>query len=405
MKNIIKLALPTFLLLSSSALYATNGDLMIGQGAKSRAMGGVGVAKSFGADSALANPALITSVRHSEVTGSLTFFMPDVEFGANDFDSRASGSDLSFIPEFAYARSVGDFALGIQASGVAGMGVDYDGLTGKANDNGAFDMQTELQLFKIAIPLAVEFYPNMSVGVAPVVEIGSLQMNYMTPSGASDNPQSNSSALGYEIGVAYDDGTYAIGAVYKSEIELSYSNNISQAVSDFGLASITSGDTLTQPSEYGVGISYRYHRNTLSADYRLIAWSDAKGYADFGWKDQDVFALGYEYKFEKASLRLGFNYSESPIVEQNGNTYDGAAKNFFNLAGFPGIVEQHYTAGFGYNFRKDLEFNGALIYAPQVKESYNISGMSGALGFPTPAEADVAHSQLGVTLAVSYKFL
>lgn len=404
MKNSIKLILPTFLLLSSSALYATNGDLMIGQGAKSRAMGGVGIAEQFGADSGLANPALITAIEHSEVTGSLTFFMPDVELGANDMDSHSSGSDLNFIPEFAYARSIGAFAVGIQASGVAGMGVDYDGLTGQSNDNGAFDMQTELQLFKIALPIAVEILPHFSLGVAPVLEIGSLEMNYMTNTGPSDNPSSSSSALGFEVGAAYDDGTYAIGAVYKSEIELSYADNISQAAGDFGLP-LSSGDTLTQPAEFGVGVSYRYHKHTLAADYKLIAWSDAEGYADFGWKDQDVFALGYEYKFEKASLRLGFNYAESPIVEQNGNTYAGAATNFFNLAGFPAIVEQHYTAGFGYDFTKDLEFNGALIYAPEIKESFNISGMSQALGYPTPASADVKHSQLGLTLAVSYKFL
>ncbi len=404
MKNIIKLAFPTFLILSSSALYATNGDLMIGQGAKSKAMGGVGVAKSFGADSGLANPALVTSVRHSEITGSLTFFMPSVEFDSNGMDSDSSGSDFSLIPEFAYARSIGNFGVGIQASGVAGMGVDYDGLTGTADDNGAFDMQTQLQLFKIAIPIALEVYPSVSIGVSPVLEIGSLEMNYMSPTGKSDNPSSGSSALGYEVGAAYDDGTYAIGVVYKSEIELSYADNIANAAADFGVA-IPSGNKLTQPAEYGVGISYRYHRNILAADYRLVSWSDAQGYADFGWKDQDIFAIGYQYKFEKATLRLGFNYAESPIVEQNGNTYQGAAMNFFNLAGFPAIVEQHYTAGLGYNFSQGLEFNGALIYAPQEKNSFDISAMSGAMGYPTPASADVKHSQFGLTFGLSYKFL
>jgi long-chain fatty acid transport protein len=403
MKNMIKLALPTFLILSSSALYATNGDLMIGQGAKSRAMGGVGVAKGFGADSGLANPALVTSVRHSEFTGALTFFMPNVEFDSNDMDPDTSGNNFSAIPEFAYARSVGAFGIGIQASGVAGMGVDYDGLTGTTNDNGAFDMQTNLQLFKVALPVALEVYPSVSIGVAPVLEIGSLQMNYMTPTGESDNPSSSSSALGYEVGAAYDDGTYAIGVVYKSEIELSYADNIANAAADFNLPIVS--NNLTQPAEYGIGLSYRYHRNILAADYRLVSWSDAQGYADFGWKDQDIFAIGYQYKFEKATLRLGFNYAESPIVEQDGSSREGAAKNFFNLAGFPAIVEQHYTAGFGYNFNQALELNGAFVYAPQVKKSYDISAMSGAMGYPTPASADVKHSQFGLTFGLSYKFL
>lgn len=400
MRKLTKVTLASFIALGSTSLFATNGDLMIGQGAKSRAMGGVGVAKSFGADSALANPALITSVQHSEATGTLTFFMPDVTFGANERNAHTSQSDLSFIPEFAYARSFEDFSLGIQASGVAGMGVDYDGLTGKANDNGAFDMQTQLQLFKIAVPLALKVLPDVSLGLVPVLEMGSLEMNYMTQNGASQNPKSSSSGFGFEVGAAYDDGTYALGAVYKSEIELSYADTISSATKAFGLVSIGSGDTLTQPEEFGIGVSYKYHTNTLAADYRLIRWGSAKGYSDFGWRDQNVFALGYERVFDGATLRLGYNYAQSPIQEQDGTLYDGAAKNFFNLAGFPGIVEQHYSAGFGYKIAKDVDLDGAFIFAPQAKESFDISAMG--QGATT---AKVKHSQMGVTLALSYTFL
>lgn len=410
MKNSIKLTLSTFLLLSSSALFATNGDLMIGQGAKSKAMGGVGIAEESGANSGLANPALISSVKHSEVTASTTVFMPDVSFGANGRDLRASESDLNIIPEFAYIRSlhtsyIPNISYGIQGSGVAGMGVDYKGLTGTENDNSAFDMQTELQLFKLATPISLSLTSCISLGVAPVLQIGSLQMNYLTLAGESDNPKSNSAGLGYEVGIVYDNATWAIGAVYKSEIEMDYTNNISNAINDFGLTgAITSGDILTQPAEYGFGVSYRYHRTTLAFDYKLIAWSDAQGYADFGWQDQDVFALGYQYQFNELAIRAGYNYAESPIVEQDGSTYVNAAKNFFNLAGFPGIVEHHITAGLGYQYSKNLELNGAIVYAPEVTESYDISGMSGALGFPTPASADIEHSQLGLTFALSYKF-
>jgi len=48
MKKTIKLAVVAALALGATSAFATNGDVMIGQGAKSRAMGGVGIAKAFG---------------------------------------------------------------------------------------------------------------------------------------------------------------------------------------------------------------------------------------------------------------------------------------------------------------------------------------------------------------------
>ncbi len=69
----------TTLTLLSTSLYATNGDHLIGIGAKSLGMGGVGIAISHGAESALANPALITGVQNKEVSFGGTIFMPDVE--------------------------------------------------------------------------------------------------------------------------------------------------------------------------------------------------------------------------------------------------------------------------------------------------------------------------------------
>ena len=407
MKHSIKLALSSFLVLSSTSLLATNGDLMIGQGTKSLSMGGVGVAKSFGSDSALANPALISSVRHSELSVSTTIFMPDVSFASNDFKSRSSSSDLSLIPEFSYARSYNMLTFGVVASGVAGMGVDYKNTFGTSKDNGSFDMQTELQLFKVAAPIAVNLGNGIVVGVAPILQFGSLEMNYIKSNGEeSNNPKSNDTGLGFEIGAAWTYHGLTLGTVYKSEIEMSYTNNISNALNHFGLGtSITSGDVLTQPAEFGLGLSYVYHENTISFDYKLISWSSATGYGDFGWEDQNVFAIGYERFIDKFALRIGYNFADSPIVAQNGNTYSGAATNFFNLAGFPGIVEEHYTFGLGYDMSSELSLEAAFVYAPEVKKSFNITAMNNAIGTsPDSNNANVAHSQSALTLGLTYKF-
>ena len=132
-------------------------------------MGGTGIAKSFGAESALVNPANIGSVKDMEATLAVTYFAPDVQLGSN---ARAnimnalgangaalatigttndtslvvpgassavvmgdSGSGSSVIPEIYFASKISDnFTAGLAIAGTAGMGTDYTNST----DNGTF---------------------------------------------------------------------------------------------------------------------------------------------------------------------------------------------------------------------------------------------------------------------------
>jgi len=459
MKRTIKLALSASLLLGATSAFATNGDVMIGQGAKSRSMGGIGIAKTFGAESALANPAGIASVEGMEVTGALTMFTPSVSFGSNTganatpatspggaYNTANASAPItkgdsavgsSYIPEISFAHRLTDnFVYGVSVNGVAGMGTDYKDTA--ATGNGAFDMTTALSILKVSVPLA---YSNsgFTLGVSPVFQYGTLQMNYLKSDGAggyvrSTNPESSDSAFGFEVGIAYDmfpagETGLTIAAVYKSKIEMEYANNIGAAMKDFGVQSIKSGDKLDQPAEFGIGFAYEVSGSTLAFDYKNIAWADAAGYGDFGWENQNVYAFGYEYAASSWALRLGYNYGKSPISEQ-ANTmgdpsgYDAGAKNFFNLSGFPGIVKQHYTFGGGYSISKAFSLDAAVVYAPEVTESFNTSGMSagmvyqgqlatnggdkaaaaGAAGGTGASSADVTHSQMGFTIAATYSF-
>ena len=431
MNKKFKLSLTAIFILSNTSVFATNGDLMIGQGAKSRSMGGVGIAKSFGAESALANPAGISSVKDSEVSAGATIFMPNVEFKSNA-GSQAQGhpnpkyaksaSDMSVIPELYYASRINDnMVYGLTLAGIAGMGVDYSSVPfGKQGDNGAFQMKTELALLKIALPFSYT-KNGLSVGVAPVLQYGTLQMSHQrqTQSGFAvlSSPKSSSTGVGYELGATYDiSSSLTIGTVYKSEIAMTYKSTIGTSIGAFGgvQTGITSGDVLDQPAEYGAGVSYAMGDNTIALDYKNIAWSSASGYKDFGWEDQDVFALGYEYKASNWYVRTGYNQASSPITEQNNKTnpYSASVKNFFNLSGFPGMVESHYTVGGGYSVSKALDVDFAVVYANENENSFTTAGMTqafiaGAGGQPTGKEnstADVKHSQLGITIAATYRY-
>jgi len=421
--------------MASSVLLGTNGDLMMGHGVKATGMGGVGIAVSHGAESAYSNPAMLKDVKGSEFVGSVTMFMPEVNFksdAGSDADPRmpaptseASKADQSFLPEFSYVHRNNDHVVwGIAVGGTAGMGVDQSG-----KNSGAFGMETALQVAKLGIPVA---YTNgaLTLAVEPVLQYSILQINYMTPMGASKNPKSTSIGLGMNFGVAYDMGNVTLGALYQSKIEANYKNNISKAMGDFGVRSVTSGDNLDQPAEMGLGVAYKMGSSIFAMDLKRVNWADVAGYKDFGWKNQNIVALGYQYETSSWAFRAGYNHGKSPIQELNGAAndpanYDNAGINYFNLAGFPAVVEDHFTLGGDYSISDAFSLSLAFVYSPEVTETFDTTAMTygmayqGAMaqGFTqeqamggagqasaSGSTAEVKHAQKALTVGMTYKF-
>ena len=439
MTRSIKLAVAAAMVLGTTSAFATNGDNMIAFGAKSTGMGGTGIAYSFGAESALVNPALIGG---NEVSFGGTYFMPKVKFknepNYQPNDYKNSKADQSVIPEVAVSTQVNEnFAWGVGMFGVAGMGVDYrhdtavfgsDESQYMGTMSGTNQMLTNLQIMRFAVPLAYTV-EGFKIGLAPVLQYGSLSISYNNGAYFSSNGTpvnvmtgygvSQDFGFGYQIGAAYDFGKVGVdglmlGAKYQSAIDMEYKDQIAKAASNFGLSGFD--DHLEQPAEIGVGIAYTLEGNTLTFDYKQIQWGSAKGYKDFGWENQNVFAVGYQYAADSWALRLGFNYAKNPIKEQQGadmmaGDYQGAAINFFNLAGFPAVVEQHYTIGGSYAFTKQLGLDLAYVYSPEIEVSYDTSAMTQAQiyaagGDPTgvTSEAKVKHAQQAVSVQLTYAF-
>ena len=422
MKRTIKLAVAAAIALSSTAAFATNGDHLIGMGAKARGMGGIGIGMSHGAESALSNPALITSVEGTEVSFGGTVFMPKVKSGMNQpgvspLNYADSTADLSVIPEVAIAQKASDnFYWGIGMFGVAGMGTDY------ANKPGNFNMQTNLQLMQFAVPLAYKAN-GVSIGIAPVLQYGSLDINYggtldTSSAHAGGKAPADSASVGtgkgvaqdfgfgYNVGAAYEMSGLTIGASYKSAIDMVYRNQLTGALSDFhnfGILTNINSDHLEQPAEVGVGTSYSMGGNTFAIDYKQIKWADAKGYKDFGWENQNVLILGYQFAQDDWALRAGYNHAKNPIKEQNGMTANGAALNMFNLAGFPAIVESHYTVGGSYSISKKTSFDLAYMYAPEVTNTYSMAAL-GNFGPMNPTSITTKHSQSSASMQLNFKF-
>lgn len=368
-------------LVSVAVLYATNGDNLIGLGAKSRAMGGVGIATFFGAENTLSNPALIGNSKKGEVSFGATYFAPSVR--AYGYKSKA---DKNVIPEVSISEKIdGSFSYGIGMFGSAGMGVDYR----DSRDPRLMAARTNLLLMKFA-PAVAYRHESFSIGFAPVVQYGSLDISYNnTGRGSSDD-----FGIGYEIGATYIfDNSLRIGAVYKSSIDMSYAHQLKSAANDFGIGSYIKSDDLEQPAEYGIGLSYKLSCCDFSFDYKNIQWSQAKGYGDFGWKNQDVYAAGIKYEKDHTWYAVGFNYAKNPLVKD----YGGAFKNVFNTLNylmFPATSEQHYSIGAGTKITKHLALDFDVVYSPQ--KSITVDTISGSM--------EVKHSETSIAFSIRYDF-
>ena len=426
MNQRIKIASGTIALslLTSTLLHATNGDTLIAVGAKARGMGGTGIAISHGAESTLINPALITSVENTEISFGGTIFMPDISASMGQAPLYDSGANINIIPAVSIANRINEnWFIGIGMWGTAGMGVDYRDAHRDPMDSGNMHMVTNLQLMQFGVPIAYR-YSGFSFAVTPILQYGALDMNYNDFTGSSVGAGvSQDLSFGYSIGATYDFAEagaegLTIGMVYKSKINMDYSDQLSVATKpfvDFGIFPGVMGNHLEQPAEIGVGIAYVLGAHTLAFDYRNVQWSKAQGYQDFGWEDQDVFALGYQYQQDNWALRLGYNYGSHPIADAPSGPQviapgsyaqaGGNAINLMNLLGFPATAENHYTIGGSYSFSETFSLDLAYVYAPKTTTTMNtIVGVNPSTGEMYTGPSTVEHTESGLTFQLTYKF-
>ncbi len=414
--------------LAATPAFATNGDNLIGLGAKSRALGGTGIAAFYGAESALVNPALLAKGKANEVTFAGTLFRPSVSTTGRG-TSRTSKADKSVIPEVAIMNPINDkTTFGIGIFGVAGMGVDYRDYADR------FNARTNLQLMKFAPSLAYDG-GRWGVGASLAVMYGSLDIGYTlrasstaavgagpnagntvnagtpgyatNPADGKNYPQQGGMAgvsddygFGWQIGGYFDiTDNLTLGATYQSAISMKYKDQIKNAATDFGLGSKITSDTLEQPAVLGAGLSYNMGGIMLTADYKQIKWGDATGYKQFGWEDQNVVAVGAKFTTDGYWFGLGFNHASNPLKKQNPAAPGGAALNTLNYLMFPGTVENHWTLGGGYRFTKTFSMDAAFTYAPEVSDTVQAYGFGAPVG-----PLKTKHSQTGITVSLKYDF-
>jgi long-chain fatty acid transport protein len=400
MKKTIKLALVAAMALGTTSAFATNGSTMNGLGAKARGMASVGIGMSHGAESILANPALITSIKGTEISFGGTLFMPDVDntntmmtpTGPFAGPNVTSDADTFVIPSVSIAHKVNDnFYTGIGMWGTGGLGVDYRNANSAMNTQ--MQMVTSLQIMQFGVPLVYKMN-SLSMGITPIIQYGTLDINYVNPmsSAAVGAGVGSDISMGYNLGLSYETGGLTLGAVYKSKIDMSYDGQLPTAVEAMVGPGNYSNNILATPAEVGIGASYTTGEHTIALDYKQIKWEDATGYQDFGWEDQDIIAVGYQYATSSWAVRMGYSKADSAVQDNTGKNlmldnymaggmtamgmgglvtpgYAGLT-NTFNALGFPGNVESHYSLGGTYNFSETVSIDLAYMYAPEVTSTF-----------------------------------
>ncbi|WP_324779743.1 OmpP1/FadL family transporter [Thiobacillus sedimenti] len=359
---------------------ATNGMLMEGYGPIAAGMGGAAMAYDNGTAAMANNPATLALMPEgSRIDAMLGFVGPDV----NSSGMGTSKADAFYMPAFGFVKKQGQLTYGAGIYGQGGMGTEY------ANGDMA-----QVGVGRVIFPLAYAVNDRFTVGGSVDLVWAGMDL-VMGSMKFKDNSDFTGKAKGYslagKLGFTYKlNDALTVGGVYQTAGNLPDLKGGGYRVEGFDM-----------PAMVGFGLAWQTNdRLMVAADVKDVLWGSSMntvtihmpngGAMPFqqDWKDQVVVSLGLAYKFSDAFTgRVGYNYGKNPIPD----TY----VNYL----WPAIVENHYTAGFGYAVSKQSEINFGLSYAPEV----SVTGTG-----PNPPQGNngmtIKHSQVNWQLMYSYKF-
>lgn len=367
-------------LVAPSLAMATNGMVMEGYGPIAAGMGGAAMAYDNGTAALANNPATLGLMAEgSRLDVMLGFVGPDLETSMGMGKSEA---DAFYMPAIGYVTKRGNLVYGAGIYGQGGMGTEY------ANGDMA-----QVGVGRVIFPLAYSVNPRFNIGGSvDVVWAGMDLVADLNADGTKDIDFKDGSdftgaAKGYSVaaklGFTYRlNDALTVGGVYQTAANLPDLKDDDYKVTGFDM-----------PAMLGLGLAWQANeRLMVAADVKDVMWGSSMNtvtiyqngmvVAPFqqDWDDQIVLSLGLAYRFSDAFTgRVGYNHGKNPIPDA-----------FVNYL-WPAIMEDHYTAGFGYAFDKQSALNFGLSYVPEVSVTAG-SGMT------------IDHSQVNWQLMYSHTF-
>lgn len=321
---------------------ATNGDQMLGVTATQWGMAGAITAAPQDAGTVVTNPAGLAVIEMDEFRADMGFGFLNPPRKVNGTDSD---SDLYLIPSGALGFRPNDrLSVGLGMAGMSGMGVDVPFVMGNNPQ-----VATTKQFYKIAPGFAYKLNDRLALGAALNINYQSLAMamfagNPADPTNAQVNlqlPQNQVYGFGGSLGLIFQfSPRFQLGASYITK----------QNMDAFEWNAFNGRYSMTMdgPAQLAVGLAFRPSDTLLiEADVKRIEFSDVLGTVNlttpmgvmpmqFGWEDQTVFAIAMQKEINpRTTVRLGFNYGESPIGPEDVDS------NLGSLA----VTEEHASLG------------------------------------------------------------
>jgi len=414
-RKLLTSAIITGLALPASS-FATNGYFLIGYGAKSRAMGGVGVAKGQDGLAAAFNPATMNDVAKTlnqssnirfDIGGdifkpaSAVYHDQSVLLGNTPVDQETDSPSTAFskngyylLPAMGFVSKIdSQLSWGFAMTGSGAASVYDQSLPGtdtshffNFNGLGGDDLEIRLMNLQMLPSLAYKVDNHNTIGASLVVSfslfkakgLGAFEdLGFGATSGnltdmGTDTSWGGGIRLGWKGQFIHD--RLHIGLNYSSRTymeEFDKYKNLFAEQGDFDI-----------PSNYAIGFAFDFTPAiTTYLDIQRINYSEVASVGNsgpqifggffecgslacgalgndqglgFGWQDQTVFKLGISWQYSNdITFRTGYNHSDNQIPDD---------QVLFNMLA-PAVVEDHITFGASYQYTPEVEIAVSYVHA------------------------------------------
>ncbi|MFW2438757.1 MAG: OmpP1/FadL family transporter [Arenicellales bacterium] len=402
-KHILVLAVAASMALPSVAM-ATNGYFSHGFGVKSKGMAGAGVAMPLDAMDAALNPANMVNVG-SRIDAGLTWFSPRRSYTVDQVGpflgpqtgafslipgTFESDNENFLIPNFGWNHMIDEVSsIGITLAGNGGMNTEYPNVTAPGAPTGTYYAGTagvDLMQLATMVTYARQVSDQVSLGVTGIYALARFKATGLAsfgrmstdPSNLSNNGYDTAGGFGIKVGITGDiNEAFSLAASYQSKIKMSEFEEYAGLFADEGSFDI--------PQTWTIGARFSPAKeHTILLDYQQIDYSDSAAISNpmmpnlgmcmggdfnsclggsngpgFGWEDLGIWKLGYQYDAGNWQARAGYSHNDQPIPN---------SETVFNILA-PGVVEDHWTAGFTTNVGKSSSLDFSFMWAPETEVS------------------------------------
>ena len=358
------------------------GVLLRSVGAVNASVGGTATAMPLDAAGALMwNPGSISALKKNEMTFGLELVegksRVESTLGGLSGSTKGEGGVVP-VPSMALVwnksmRSPFTFGLGMGAVGGAASLYPHKPTNPVLSQHGRSATVIVLQ---VTPTVSAQVTERLSIGVAPIVDLASLNINPMSL-GRENNPHTGADGAlstygtryvwgaGFQIGALYDfQNNFKAGFTFKSPIwaeKLYFTGTDGQS----GAPASQTFD-LNLPMTLSAGISYDGFRNTvIGMDVRYLDYANTAGLKNgvnpttfkvegLDWESVYSISIGAERRInKKIRVRMGYCWNENPIPSRSAALAISA----------PMITQHVLSCGFSYEIAKGLEMSAAYCHS------------------------------------------